>query len=262
LTVAAASAAVCVAVWKQASNTWAGRATFVGGGSARETRAARLDMLSVRAAGTPEDLFRQGMRLWDRGNASPEQTRQAISLVTEAADGDFPMAQHVLGQLYYVGRGVEKNPEMAVDYWKRAAALSYPESNFMLGNLQLTGTVMELNKFEAAKCFKVAAEAGHQQATQNLARMLALGDGIPQDREMAGMWLHRMMNSEGGKNMNEVEEVFERAHSGKLTAEEDRKMQEKKEQLAASPDFMKIADKMAPQSGIAPDEWEDDRGQV
>jgi TPR repeat protein len=73
-----------------------------------------------------------------------------------------------LGALYYHGKGVEADPETAIDYYKRAAEQGNPEYQCELGKLYKYGEFFEKNLMEALKWYTKAYLQGYSDIIQRL----------------------------------------------------------------------------------------------
>uniref|UniRef100_A0A8D0GHF3 Uncharacterized protein n=1 Tax=Sphenodon punctatus TaxID=8508 RepID=A0A8D0GHF3_SPHPU len=72
----------------------------------------------------------------------------------------YPNAQHIVGQRYLKGAGVDKNHEMAMHWFRQAAEQGHPHSSFNLavGNLKNMTVALEEG------LLNVAASHGLQEA--------------------------------------------------------------------------------------------------
>ncbi|KAL7982082.1 hypothetical protein Chor_001139 [Crotalus horridus] len=79
----------------------------------------------------------------------------------------YPNAQHIVGQRYLKGIGVEKNEEKAMQWFKQAAEKGHPHSSFNLAVGKLKNMTTGLEDRDVEKLLNVAAGHGVQEA-QNL----------------------------------------------------------------------------------------------
>ncbi|KFR12691.1 hypothetical protein N306_02877, partial [Opisthocomus hoazin] len=80
----------------------------------------------------------------------------------------YPSAQHILGQRYLQGAGVEKNEDMAMHWFRQAAGQGHPHSSFSLAVGALRNMTVTLEKGEVEKLLSVAAAHGLREAQQLL----------------------------------------------------------------------------------------------
>lgn len=74
------------------------------------------------------------------------------------------------GQRYEIGRGVAKNPEMAVKYYEMASR-GRPEGHYHLGLCYLDGVGVKQSMKKAVENLQAAGEAGHVEALMLLGKI-------------------------------------------------------------------------------------------
>uniref|UniRef100_A0A803U0K4 Uncharacterized protein n=1 Tax=Anolis carolinensis TaxID=28377 RepID=A0A803U0K4_ANOCA len=79
----------------------------------------------------------------------------------------YPSAQHIVGQRYLKGVGVEKNEEKAMHWFRQAAEKGHPQSSFNLAVGKLKNLTTTLDEGDVEKLLNLAAGHGLQEA-QNL----------------------------------------------------------------------------------------------
>ncbi|XP_029876378.1 uncharacterized protein LOC115343928 [Aquila chrysaetos chrysaetos] len=84
----------------------------------------------------------------------------------------YPNAQHILGQRYLQGAGVEKNEDMAMHWFRQAAGQGHPHSSFNLAVGALRNMTVALEEGEVEKLLSVAAAHGLREAQQLLENIL------------------------------------------------------------------------------------------
>jgi uncharacterized protein len=104
---------------------------------------------------------------------------EAINWFQKSSDQGNAQAIHKLGELYLRGQGVQKDPETAVEYFRKAAKLGFPPANDQLNKIQgmlgsscvFTGTISS-----AIQEMKRKAETGDVIAEENLGMVLFNGE--------------------------------------------------------------------------------------
>ena len=92
-----------------------------------------------------------------------------------------------MGMAFKEGDGVEKNPEMAIAFFKIAAQLGH-----MLGQMAVGSYYYALNDcYEAIKWIGMAADLGNAEALFNMGVFYMEGMGCDQDMEMSAKYFHR-----------------------------------------------------------------------
>lgn len=118
---------------------------------------------------------------------------------------DNPRASYLLAELYREGRGVERNPLRAIQWYSRAADAGLVEAQLALGMLFAYDTELARNYNEAFLWFRRAAEQGHAEAQFHLGLMYANGMGTVKDPVRALAWL----DTAAAQGMSEALEVRE-----------------------------------------------------
>ncbi len=62
---------------------------------------------------------------------------EAFKLIKQSAENDYPMAKYDLGVMYYQGKGVTKNTQTAIKWWKEAASDGIFEAKEALRKLNI-----------------------------------------------------------------------------------------------------------------------------
>jgi TPR repeat protein len=180
--------------------------------------------VSIFCFGLParSDELSDALALIDAGQLS-----QAVQKLAALADRGNPTAQYKLAQMYYFGRGVDKDLARAAFLFEAAAGqnIMNAEQNIAVMYLRGEGVQRDLQKAiywfhqaasqgdafaqvslglryengegvnqdyaEAWKWFRKAADLGHPQAFYELGMMCAQGKGVPVDFNEAVAWTRR-----------------------------------------------------------------------
>lgn len=81
-------------------------------------------------------------------------------------------AQHVLGHKFLNGRGVEKDEDVAMFWFKKAAESGHPDASYNAVAGHMQGYNIDLEEHEIEKYLKNAHENGIEEATRALKDML------------------------------------------------------------------------------------------
>ena len=130
-----------------------------------------------------------------RLSGSPEER---AGFVREAAEAGVAEAQAVLGQMLLDGTGVARDERAALGWFTRAAAQHHLMALNMVGRCYDLGWGTPPDKARAAQCYRIAAERGLDWAMYNHATLLALGEGVPEDKAAALGWLERAVATGSG----------------------------------------------------------------
>ena len=99
-------------------------------------------------------------------------------------EGDV-FAQYKLAKCYRYGYGIEKDPEKALDIYRKAAELGYADAQNTVGFLYQNGIGAEKNGSEAVTWYQKAVDLGYAIAELNLGVCYERAIGVEQDRKKA-----------------------------------------------------------------------------
>lgn len=137
--------------------------------------------------------------------APPAERAAFIRACAEAGEAE---AQAVYGQMLLDGIGVATDPRAALGWFTRAAAQHHLMAINMVGRCYDLGWGTPPDKRRAADCYRIAAERGLDWGMYNYATLLALGDGLAEDRPAALAWFRKAAalgrNLAGAKAINFV----------------------------------------------------------
>jgi TPR repeat protein len=115
--------------------------------------------------------------------------RQAIRLMTKAADAGFVTAMEGLAELFEQG-GVGRRPDLArsVQWYRRAAEAGSVDAQVAVGTAHYLGRGAPKDPAAAARWYRLAAQGGDAGAMYLYASMLEQGDGVERDLAEARYW--------------------------------------------------------------------------
>lgn len=93
----------------------------------------------------------------------------AAALFTQLAEGGDPQAQHNLGYLYHVGKGVTQSDAQAMIWYRKAADQGYAPSQFNVGVMFEEGQGVRADLDQAIAWYTKAANQDYLKAEQKLA---------------------------------------------------------------------------------------------
>jgi TPR repeat protein len=113
---------------------------------------------------------------------------QEIAPLAKAGNAD---AQHLLGLMYYMGRGVERDYAQALVWHRKAALAGKADAQYIVGAMYYTGNSVPQDQKLAVAWFRKAAEQGHAEAQHALGLMYRYHvAGMPEDVVLAYMLLN------------------------------------------------------------------------
>ena len=128
----------------------------------------------------------------------------ALKEVIPLAKKGHADAQHLLGLMYYMGRGVVRDYAEALTWHRKAAAQGKADAQYVVGAMYYTGNAVPQDQKTAITWFRKAAEQGHAEAQHALGLMYRYhAAGLPEDRVIAYM-LWNLAAARG--NANAVEQ--------------------------------------------------------
>jgi TPR repeat protein len=112
-------------------------------------------------------------------------------------------AEHLLGLMYYMGRGVPQDYKQALAWHRKAAEQGKADAQYVVGAMYYTGNAVIQDHKQAVIWFRKAAEQGHPEAQQVLGLMYRYHiGGMPQDNVIAYM-LWNLAAANGSMNAAE-----------------------------------------------------------
>lgn len=107
--------------------------------------------------------FRAGIDAFDRGDLA-----RALSILKPLAQKGHAKAQNEIGLMYLDARGVDRDYQAAIRWFRLSADTDLADAQFNLGLMYAEGLGTLRNSVEAKKWFLRAAEQGHAVAELNL----------------------------------------------------------------------------------------------
>ncbi len=112
----------------------------------------------------------------------------ALKEIVPLAKAGHADAQHLLGLMYYMGRGVARDYKQAFSWHQKAAQQGKADAQYVVGAMYYTGNAVPQDQRHAVTWFRRAAEQGHGEAQHALGLMYRYHQaGMPQDMVLAYM---------------------------------------------------------------------------
>jgi hypothetical protein len=167
--------------------------------------------MALALGGNARAAFSDGASAYNARNYS-----RALKEIIPLAKAGHADAQHLLGLMYYMGRGVARDYKQAMLWHRKAADQGKPDAEYVVGAMYYTGNAVDADPRQAVVWFRRAAEKGHAEAQHALALMYRYhAAGLPADKVLAYMmW---SLAASGG-NSNALEQRAEIAK--RMTAEQ------------------------------------------
>jgi TPR repeat protein len=162
----------------------------------KKTIAAILFALGLHASAHAG--FTEGANAYNARNYA-----QALKEITPLARAGNADAQHLLGLMYYMGRGVQRDYRQAFQWHHKAALQGKADAQYVVGAMYYTGNSVPQDQKEAVSWFRKAAEQGHAEAQHALGLMYRYHvAGMQQDVVIAYM-LWNLAAASGNANAAE-----------------------------------------------------------
>ena len=135
-------------------------------------------------------MCRLGQRLMATGK--PEDTTAGFAWMERAAATDDAEGLYLLGLCYDQGRGTEKNPDLAAECWRKAAALNHAPALVTLGMAYANGYGgLEKNMEKAVENYGQAALLEDARGYYCMAVCYDQGKGVEKDAAKAVAYARR-----------------------------------------------------------------------
>lgn len=125
------------------------------------------------------------------GRGQDRDTDLAFELYVRAANKGNLRGRTNLGNAFLLGEGVEKNPEEGVLWLRLAASMGWPHAINALGDAYLNGNGVDQNQNEAVELYRSAAGLGQTTAMANVGLAYLKGSGVAADPAVGLEWLER-----------------------------------------------------------------------
>lgn len=136
------------------------------------------------ACATRAPTVAEGLELYDAGEYA-----KAFGLLDQLAHAGNAQAQQVLGVMYENGQGVSKNENLALDWFRQAAAKNNESAQYLLANLLERKSAQVNHQNEALKWYRLAAINGHPSAQYRMGQFEMTGlNGATPDLLKASYW--------------------------------------------------------------------------
>jgi len=159
----------------------------------------------ILAIGLALALQQSAMAGFAEGATAYNNKNYAVALkeVAPLAKAGNAEAQHLLGLMYYMGRGVKQDYKQALAWHRKAALQGKADAQYVVGAMYYTGNAVIQDHKQAVGWFRKAAEQGHPDAQQVMGLMYRYQmAGMPQDNVIAYM-LWNLAAAKGSANAAE-----------------------------------------------------------
>jgi len=124
-------------------------------------------------------------------------------------------AQNLLGEMYFLGKGVKQDYQEAAKWYRKAAEQGDANAQYNLGFMYENGQGVKQDYQEAAKWYRMAAkwyrkaaEQGRANAQYNLGFKYRNGKGVKQDYQEAAKWYRKAAEQGDANAQNLLGEIY------------------------------------------------------
>jgi len=124
-------------------------------------------------------LHRLGLVYWEGESGVPKNEKKAVKLLQKAVKAGHQEAQLDLGTAYSFGLAGVKDPEKAIELFRKNAIdgeEGMPMAFFLLGSMYAKGEGVEKDTNEAARLFEKAMSLGVEEAPLALEELHSKGE--------------------------------------------------------------------------------------
>jgi TPR repeat protein len=111
-----------------------------------------------------------------------------LAEIRQQAGHGNAQAEYIMGVLYERGRGVEADPALAADWYRKAARQGHGRAQTNLGALYQKGKGVPRDREKALYWYRLAAKQGLSKAQYNLGLMFATRDPKTRDLQKTLYW--------------------------------------------------------------------------
>ena len=141
---------------------------------------------------------------------------RAAQAILAAAGQGIVDAQALLGQILLDGNGIQRDPALAVTWFRIAADQGHLMARNMLGRCLEHGWGCKSDIVQAAQHYHLAAEQNLDWGLYNLGNLLGSGQGVKQDHWLAMACYHKAAHQGHAKSMNLLGRYLEEGLAGKV----------------------------------------------
>jgi len=130
-------------------------------------------------------------RMYKKGLGVERDHEIAVYWYRKAAEQGHANGQYNLGWMYTNSLGVEQYHEQAMFWYEKAAEQGHTQGQFNLGWMYYKGRGVEPDDEEAVFWYRKSAEKGHARGQFNLGWMYQIGYCVELDHEQAVFWYRK-----------------------------------------------------------------------
>ena len=134
--------------------------------------------------------------MYHKGLGVEKDQQIAVGWFKKAAELGLAKAQFNLGLSYQKGQGASKDIHKAIEWFRKSAEQGYAKAEAKMGYYTVTGTGVKQNFTEALRWYRRAAEHGDIASYADIGHFYAQGNGVKKDKNRAAQYY--IMGAEKG----------------------------------------------------------------
>lgn len=159
-----------------------------------------------------------GLAIWREENGD---FKASEALYRRAAEQNDKEAILLLASRHFVGRGVEKNDEEALKWYREGAKYADGLSMYALGSAYQYGNLgLERDEKEAAAWYRRAADVRHAKGMVRLGECYYEGIGVTKNYDEALNWWRKAAEREDGEASGKIGDCYAVGHGVEQSVEE------------------------------------------
>jgi TPR repeat protein len=156
-------------------------------------------MMKRIKAGDPVAMSKMGIKGYHEGDYDT-----AYEYWTKASQLGDPEAHHLLGYMYWKGKGVEKDEVKKVHHWEKAAIGGHPTARYNLGCYEGNNG----NSERSVKHFIITANLGHEKSMKALWKHYSAGNITKEELDATLRTHHAAINEMKSSQREAAEKVW------------------------------------------------------
>ena len=131
-------------------------------------------------------------KMYERGLGTAASPKLAFTYLQQAASGGHIQAQVELGDYYRNGvpeADVDRDYGAALGWYEKAALVQHAEAQSKIGEMYFLGQGVERNRFDAIRWYRLAAQKYYAPALIHLSNAYWANEPVPQDKARSYAYL-------------------------------------------------------------------------
>jgi len=146
--------------------------------------------------------------MYHNGAGIEKDLNLALEWFMKAAEQGDAAAQNNVGNLYYMGEGVEKNLKLAFEWYMKAAQQGHAVAQNNVGIVYYKGAGVKKDLKLAFEWFMKAAQQGHAAAQDSVGARYYMGEGVEKNLNLAFEWFMKAAQQGDATAQNQLGNLY------------------------------------------------------